>query len=36
MFVAQHSDPDGMTALGQELGNRLGCSVEISPYYPDC
>lgn len=36
VFVAQHSDPDGMTSLGQELGNRLGCSVEISPYYPDC
>lgn len=36
VFVAQHSDPNGMTALGQELGKRLGCSVEISPYFPDC
>ncbi|WP_430259487.1 hypothetical protein [Neorhizobium sp. IRS_2294] len=36
VFLAQHSDPDGMTALGQELGERLGCLVEVSPYYPDC
>lgn len=36
VFLAQHSDPDGMTAFGQELGERLGCSVEVSPYYPDC
>ena len=36
VFVAQHSDPDGITALGQELGKLLGCSVEIRPYCPDC
>nr|BAT30087.1 hypothetical protein [Aureimonas sp. AU22] len=36
VFLAQHGDPDGMTALGRELGQRLGCSVEVSPYYPDC
>ncbi|MBB3952592.1 hypothetical protein [Aureimonas jatrophae] len=34
--LAQHSDPDGMTAPGQDLGRRLDCSVEVSPYYPDC
>ncbi|NHT77710.1 hypothetical protein G8E10_18560 [Rhizobiaceae bacterium CRRU44] len=36
VFLAQHGDPDGMTALGQELGERLDCLVEVSPYYPDC
>ncbi|WP_416356539.1 hypothetical protein ACLNGM_21725 [Aureimonas phyllosphaerae] len=36
IFLAQHADPDGMTALGQDLGERLGCSVKVSPYAPDC
>jgi hypothetical protein len=33
--LAQASDPDGMNALAGELGRRLGCGVEIGPYYPD-
>ncbi|WP_182083894.1 hypothetical protein [Aureimonas sp. ME7] len=36
VFLAQNSDPDGMSAFGRYLGDRLGCPVEISPYYPDC
>lgn len=29
--VSNASDADGITALGKELGKRLGCPVEISP-----
>lgn len=36
VFLAQHGDPDGMTSLGQYLGELLGCPVEVSPYYSDC
>ena len=36
IFLAQHADPDGLTAFAQHLGRRLGAPVEISPYYPDC
>lgn len=36
VFLAQHGDPDGMTALGRDIAIRLGCPVEISPYFPDC
>lgn len=35
IFLAQASDPDGMTGLGHELARRLGCPVEIGAYFPD-
>ncbi|WP_156468039.1 hypothetical protein [Rhizobium sp. Leaf371] len=34
--VAQSCDPDGMTALAEDLGAGLGCPVSIGPYHPDC
>ncbi|RYF31247.1 MAG: hypothetical protein EOO23_03145 [Comamonadaceae bacterium] len=35
LFLAQASDPDGMNGLGRQLAARLGCPVEIGPYFPD-
>jgi hypothetical protein len=35
LFLAQASDPDGMNGLGRELASRLGCPLEIGPYFPD-
>ena len=35
LFLAQASNLDGMNGLGRELASRLGCHVEIGPYYPD-
>jgi hypothetical protein len=35
LFLAQASAPDGMNGLGHELASRLGCPVEIGPYFPD-
>jgi hypothetical protein len=35
LFLAQASDPDGMNELGRELASRLGCPLEIGPYFPD-
>lgn len=36
IFLAQNSKPDGLNAFAQTLGHRLGCPVDIGPYYPDC
>lgn len=36
VFLAQSSNPDGLNAFASDLGVRLGCPVEIGPYYPDC
>ena len=35
LFLAQASDPDGMNGPGRDLASRLGCPVEIGPYFPD-
>ncbi|MEO4001828.1 hypothetical protein [Mesorhizobium sp. CAU 1732] len=36
VFLAQSSNPDGLNAFARDLGVRLGCPVEVGPYYSDC
>ena len=36
IVVAQKSDPDGLNAIAQHLGDRFDCAVQIEPSYPDC